>query len=150
MSARLRPARSTDAGKTGDIIWRFTHETAWLPRLFSNAEMIAFCGQMIDRGWVTVALLEDKVQGFIARNGEEINALYIARAASRRGLGRMLLEDAKSRAPRLILASFQANASARQFYLREGFVEAGKGDGADNDERLPDMRFVWPGKGAKT
>ncbi len=148
MSARLRPARSTDAGKTGDIMWQFAHETAWLPKLYSNAEMIAFCGQMIERGWVTVALLEDRVRGFIAREGEEINALYVARSASRRGLGRMLLEDAKRCAPRLTLRSFQANAVARQFYLREGFVEAGNGDGADNDEGLPDLRFVWAGKEA--
>jgi GNAT superfamily N-acetyltransferase len=150
VNVRLRPARSTDAGRTGDILWQFIDESPWMPTLYTNAETIGFCGRMIDRDWVTVALLDEVVQGFIAREGEVINALYIARSANRRGLGRMLLDDAKTRVARLRLWTFQANGSARQFYLREGFFEAGLGDGSGNDENLPDVRYVWPRKAGKT
>lgn len=144
MSGTLRPARSTDAGKCGDILWQFISETPWMPEIYTNAETIGFCGQMIDRGWVTVAVLDGRIGGFIARDGAEINALYIDRRANRRGLGRLLLQDAKARCDRLTLRAFQANTSARQFYAREGFVEIRQGDGSNNDENLPDVHYVWP------
>jgi len=149
VSGFLRPAWPTDAGKTGDILWAFISDTDWMPCLYTAAETISFCGQMIDRGWVTVAVLDDQVQGFIARDGAEIHALYLAQSAKRRGLGRMLLEDAKAQSKHLKLWTFQANTSAQQFYLREGFVEAARTDGADNDEKLPDIHYIWPEKPEK-
>jgi hypothetical protein len=40
---------------------------------------------------------------------------------------------------------FQANAGARRFYLRHGFVEAGRTDGRGNEERAPDILYVFGG-----
>jgi hypothetical protein len=33
--------------------------------------------------------------------------------------------------------------SPRRFYLRHGFTEAERTDGQRNDEREPDIRYVW-------
>lgn len=147
MTVYLRPGQPTDAGKIGDILDAFVTETPWLPRIYSAAELMSFCGQMIDDGWITVAVLEDRVQGFIARDGTDIVALYVARSANRRGLGRMLLDDAKARCDTLKLWTFLPNTSAQQFYLREGFSETGRGDGSDTDEKLPDIAYQWQAKG---
>lgn len=144
MSVALRPARPTDAGATGAILWNHQRETPWMPELYSGAETVAFCGTMIDRGWMTVVTVGGVVQGFLARDGAVLHALYVAPEAKGQGLGKRLLDDAKARVGRLRLSAFEDNHAARRFYRREGFVEAGRSDGAANDENLPDIAYVWP------
>ncbi|MEO0938737.1 MAG: GNAT family N-acetyltransferase [Pseudomonadota bacterium] len=136
----LRAARPEDALACGAILTAFGQESDWLPRLHSGAEDIAHCGQMIDRGWVTVA--GARPQGFIARDGATIHALYVAPGARGRGLGAALLAAAQAEA-RLELWTFQANTRAQRFYERNGFIEAERTDGQGNDEGLPDIRYVW-------
>lgn len=143
MTITLRPARSTDAGRTGEILHRFAREHDWMPELHSCAETIAFCGRMIEQDWVTVAEEEAGVVGFLARNGAEIHALYLAQAARGQGIGHRLLERAKSGQAELSLFTFQANTGAQRFYERHGFIEVARSDGADNDENLPDIKYLW-------
>lgn len=131
------------------ILKQFQDNNDWMPDLYTAAETIAFCGALIDQGWVTVAVQRDRVVGFVARDGDEICALYLARRAFGKGIGRALLDDAKTRADRLTLRVFQANTGAQRFYRREGFGESGRGEGADNDENLPDIAYVWPKEAAK-
>ena len=78
-----------------------------------------------------------------ARDGEEICALYVSERANGRGVGRVLLGDAKRRSDRLRLRVLEANEWAQRFYQRQGFVESGRGDGAENDENMPDIVYVW-------
>ncbi len=149
MSVILRPARPLDAGTAGDILWRCQRESEWMPNLYSGAETIAHCGKMIDRGWMTVAVAEAGILGFLASDGRQLHALYLRRAVWGKGIARALLDDAKRRAARLHLRSFLANDRANRFYRRAGFVEIGRGDGRDNDENLPDIAYVWPKEAAR-
>lgn len=146
----LRPARSTDAGSLGDILYGFQRDTEWMPDLYTAAETIAFCGAMIDRGWVTVAETDGQIAGFLARDGEEIVSLYLSPEVGRRGVGRVLLNNAKSEVDRLTLRTFQANEVAQKFYMRQGFVEVSRGDGRDNEEQLPDITYVWTAEEPKS
>ncbi len=149
MTIELRPARSTDAGAIAEILWRFQQDTEWMPGLYSGAEYVAFCGAMIDRGWVTVACVAGRVQGFLACDGAEICALYVAPRARGARIGARLVDFAKARATRLTLRVFAANARAQRFYLRHGFVAITRGDGADVEESLPYISFVWTREGQK-
>ncbi len=146
----LRPAGALDAGATGWILYRFAQDTPWMPKLYSEAETISFCGVMIARGWVTVAEQEGQVVGFIARDGAEICSLYLAPGRCGQGVGKALLQQAQAAQPQLWLQAFVANRGARRFYQREGFYETQRSDGADNEEGLPDVRLAWSpqGKGA--
>ncbi|MEL6885183.1 MAG: GNAT family N-acetyltransferase [Pseudomonadota bacterium] len=138
----LRPARSTDAGAVGGILSAFIDGTDWMPRIHTRAEDIGFAGHMIDKGWVTVA--EDEgVAGFLARAGGDIQALYIAPSAQGQGCGSCLLKDAQAHSDALSLWTFQANTGAQAFYVRHGFAEVERTDGARNDEGLPDIRMTW-------
>ncbi|MDA7967180.1 GNAT family N-acetyltransferase [Ruegeria sp.] len=148
MTAHLRPARSTDAGRTGDILHGFARENPWMPELHSGAETIAYCGWMIDQGWVTVAETDDGVVGFLALNGDEILSLYLTPSARGQGIGRQLLHHAMAGQTELSLYAFQANIPACRFYERNGFAEVARSDGADNDENLPDIKYVWRSKEA--
>ena len=143
MTLRLRPARPTDAGAVGDILSGFTDATDWMPRLHTRAEDLAHAGRLIDRGWVTVAEEAGRVLGFLARDGEEVVALFVAPAGQGRGMGKALLDAAKADCPRLALWTFQANTPARRFYRREGFHETDQTDGSANDEGLPDVHLRW-------
>ncbi|ETW13557.1 acetyltransferase domain-containing protein [Roseivivax marinus] len=139
----LRAARTTDAGAVAGILGAFTDATPWLPRVHTGAEDIAHAGLMIDRGWVTLAEDEaGRVIGFLAREGDEIHALYLRDAARRAGLGTALLDRAKAVRETLALWTFAANGPARRFYARRGFREVAATRGA-NDEGLPDVRCVW-------
>ena len=88
------------------------------------------------------------VAGFLAVDGEGFVAgLYVAGPARGQGVGTALVEAAKAARPEgLTLWTFVANAGARRFYARHGFVEAGRTDG-ENDEGLPDIRFDWRARG---
>lgn len=122
---------------------RTSAHTDWLPELHSGAETIAFCGTMIDRGWVTVAQKGGVVVGFVTRDGHEGHALFVAGREQGRGIGKLLLDAAKDQSPVLELWTFAANTGAQAFYEREGFVEAGRSEGAGNDENLPDITYRW-------
>ena len=149
MTILLRPARALDAGKVGGLITEGNALNAWKPRLHSGAEDIGFGAKMIDRGWVTVACEDRQVLGFIARQDDYIHALYIGAQARGSGVGRMLLDDAKAGRDRLSLWTFELNIGAQRFYLREGFVEDSRTDGHANEEKLPDIKYIWTRK-AKT
>lgn len=139
----LRAAQPTDAGKAGAILSEFADQTRWMPRVHTGAQDISFVGSMIDRGWVTVALNGPAVVGFIARENNEIHALYISQTAWRQGCGTALLRDAQKVCKKLLLWTFQGNTNAQAFYLSHGFKEAERTDGSGNDEHLPDIRFKW-------
>lgn len=143
MSHALRDATPLDAGRVGEILWRFQEDTPWMPKLHSSAEAISFCGQMIDQGLMRVGGQTRRADGFLVRRGDEILALYCAAGAQGQGLGGGLLRDAQAQAPALELWTFQANTGAQRFYLRHGLAEIGRSDGRDNDEGLPDIHYRW-------
>ncbi|MCP3969998.1 MAG: GNAT family N-acetyltransferase [Rhodobacteraceae bacterium] len=118
-------------------------ETPWMPELHTPDEDMRLLRHLIET--TDVVTLRDwrGAQGFLARDGDVVHALYLAPRARRRGHGRRLLHAAKTRASRLELWAFQANSAARAFYAREGFAQAEATDGAGNDENLPDVRLVW-------
>lgn len=143
----IRKARELDAGSVGAILSEFIDTTDWMPRVHSRAEDISFAGDMIDRGWVDVfwvdALEDTKVAGFIARDNTMIHALYVTGSARQKGIGKALLDHAKSVSSELTLWTFLANENAQRFYKNAGFREIERTDGAGNDEKLLDMRLYW-------
>ena len=139
----LGPARPTDAPAIGAILSDWIDETDWMPRIHKREDELAFAADLIARGWVTVARRRGDVIGFLARDGAEIAALYVARSARGQGVGTALLARAKRRSPRLALWSFQFNHAARAFYEAQGFREVTRTGGAGNDEKLPDIRYHW-------
>ena len=114
-----------------------------MPRLHTRAEDLSFAADMIDRGWVRVVEDAGRVVGFSACDGSTVQALYVDMDQRARGYGGMLLADLQATRPALLLWTFQANTPALAFYARHGFVEIERGDGAGNDEGLPDIRLKW-------
>ncbi len=139
---RLRPAVPEDAPPLARVLGDWVRETGWMPVLHSREEDLGFLRHLIEAAEVMVA--EDGgLLGFLALEGDEVRALYLAPEARGRGIGRALLERAKAARGRLWLWVFEANGRAVAFYEREGFRVAERTDGSGNEEGLPDLRMVW-------
>lgn len=138
----IRPATADDAADCVDILSTWIEETPWMPRLHSDASMRNFWGgRLADaNGWVAVDA--GRVCGFCVRDAGWVSALYLGADARRRGIGTRLLNQAKAGQSHLRLWVFQANETARAFYLRQGFKEERRTTG-DNEEGLPDIAMLW-------
>lgn len=73
-----------------------------------------------------------------------IDQLYVAPAFTGRGIGSLLLAQAKAElGPPLRLYTFQANMGARRFYKRHEFEPVEFSDGQNNEEKCPDVLYQW-------
>ena len=109
-------------------------DTGWMPRVHP-AEAVArhYREHVFATCRMLVAEREGAIAGYLALDGEGyVAGLYVAEAARGRGVGTALVEAAKALRPEgLTLWTFVANAGARRFYARHGFVEAGRHDGRE-------------------
>ncbi len=94
-----------------------------------------------------VWLVEDagsRPLGVLVLDEDWVDQLYVDPSFTGMGWGSRLIQLAKSRRPAgLQLWTFVTNTEAQRFYLRHGFVVAETTDGSGNEEKAPDIRFVW-------
>ena len=114
----------------------------FLPILHSRDEDIAFFSGYIAKGQMILAETEGKIAGFMAETPGWIEQLYLDPAQRRRGIGRELVEHAKSGQADLRLWCFEDNIAARRFYQAQGFAEQRRTAG-ENEAELPDILFRW-------
>ncbi|WP_412552099.1 N-acetyltransferase family protein [Shimia sp. MIT1388] len=143
MSGVVRKAEQGDAKAMAAILQGWLEDTPWMPVLHTLADTEAFCKHLTKTSDCWVADGAGRVSGFVARDKDWVTALYLAPDARGRGVGATLLAQAKADCDALQLWCFQSNEGARRFYERHGFVAKEFTDGAGNDEKLPDVRFVW-------
>lgn len=85
-----------------------------------------------------------EIIGLLVLHGDWIEQLYVSPAWQGHGIGGALVELAKQLRPEgLQLWAFVSNTPARRFYEHRGFVCAEETDGSANEERAPDMRYVY-------
>lgn len=95
---------------------------------------------------VWVAESDAAIVGFANLTPTWLDGLYVAPGAQRRGIGRSLVDLAKSVRPGGFgLWVFEINDPARDFYRNHGFVALERTDGSANEERAPDVKMAWPG-----
>lgn len=82
-----------------------------------------------------------QIDGFIGLTGNHIEGIFVAKAARSKGVGKALLEYAKSRKPSLTLSVYQKNQRALAFYRRKQFVV--QSEGIDEDTNEADIQMLW-------
>jgi putative acetyltransferase len=104
-----------------------------------------FRNELFQRSSVWIVELHQGLAGFIAFRPGWVDQLHVHPNHQGQMLGSRLLNLAKSRAatPELRLWTFQCNTRARRFYEKHGFEVERLTDGAGNEEKLPDVLYVW-------
>jgi GNAT superfamily N-acetyltransferase len=151
MQTDLRTATKDDSARIADIYLASRRRyLSYAPLAHTEDAIRSWVeGQLIPQGGVTVVLVEGIVVGFLAtsrdRSHSWIDHLYLDPTTVGRGLGRVLINEAKRILGSPIrLYSFQQNEGARRFYRRHGFRELELSDGVTNEEKTPDVLLEWP------
>ena len=102
-----------------------------------------------DGAMIVVGLdASEKPAGFVTVDPScgYLDQLCVAPAERGSGLASALLDEAKRRAPRVVeLDVNEANARARRFYEREGFLVVGQG--VSPHSGLPTLKMLWRADG---
>lgn len=117
----VRPMRPGDLSALADIWLQgnldahpFIHPSYWsgyLPQVRT----------LLPQAEVLVWEEEGAPAGFLGLDGDYIAGIFVTRTRRSQGIGKRLLDGAKSRRERLSLSVYEKNAPALRFYTREGF-----------------------------
>lgn len=123
----IRSYRKTDL----EEMVRIWYEASVIAHSFIPASFWALQKSEMKEKYLPLAenyVFEEKGQlaGFISLVGERVCALFVAPEMQGRGIGRALLEYAKTLNERLSLKAYRENYSALRFYEKCGFVAAGE------------------------
>jgi RimJ/RimL family protein N-acetyltransferase len=150
----IRAARPADSAAVADLHLRSRRaHGAFAPIVHDDADVHRHVAQdLLPRGGTWVAEDNGRVIGYVSVSvgrraddggtGGWIDHLYVDPDRVGAGIGSALMAVALREALRpLRLYTFGANAGARRFYERLGFVAIAFGDGRDNEERTPDVLY---------
>ena len=146
---RCRLATADDASGIASVFSPSFRLLTFLPMLHTEEQDRWFIENVILKECEVVlaecdAERDGRIVSFLARDGEEIRMLYTHPDVVGSGAGSLLLEAVKaSGVAALELWCFQANIRARRFYEERGFRAVRLTDGADNEEKAPDVRYRW-------
>jgi GNAT superfamily N-acetyltransferase len=143
----IRPLESYDTEEAAVVWWRSRHAPdSQVPASTHTEEGVRkwFADVLLPDGQTWVALDDGRIVAVLTLDGDDLDQLYVDPVAARLGVGSSLVELAKDLRPSgLALWTFQSNTRAQAFYRHHGFAEVRRTDGAENEERLPDVRMVW-------
>ena len=102
------------------------YEASLVAHSFLPAEFFVAEREEIANRWLPVAEtfvyeLDSYVVGFVALIGNEVGAIFVHPGHHRQGIGRALMDHAKTLRPNLELDVFENNAIGRHFYDAYGF-----------------------------
>jgi GNAT superfamily N-acetyltransferase len=141
----IRRAALADAGATAEVFLASFHATYAFPLAHSDDDVRRWIRESVvseQETWVAEDL--GAIVGLLVVAPGWVEQLYVAPDRLGQGIGRTLVDHAKRLCPTgLSLYTFQENDRARRFYERNGFVAEWFGDGSANEERQPDVRYVW-------
>lgn len=148
----LRPAIREDAPAIAAILRTcFRVSLPFLPELHTPEEDVAYVsGKLLAEDTVWVAEVQGVVVGYVAFRDDWIDHLYVHPDRQGQGIGPVLLAKALEDGRAKQLWTFQQNARARRFYEARGFRAVEFTDGEGNEERMPDVRYLWSPSAAQT
>ncbi|PDT02984.1 GNAT family N-acetyltransferase [Rhizobium chutanense] len=116
----------------------------WLPDLHTPEEEEQYWRMhLLPNCTILGAAMGNQLVGVIAYGGDWIEQLYVLPDFQGLGIGARLLGYAMEEMDEIRLWTFQRNIGARAFYERHGFAAEEETDGADNEEKEPDVLYHW-------
>ena len=135
----IRLATEADVPSIARIVNSWVDRTDWMPRGEPAEVLEGFIASALPER--EIFLIGEPVEGYMSLNPAtgQIGALYLDRPGN--GLGKALMDHAKSGRDYLQLWTHEPNTAAHRFYVREGFtVVERKAEGSDG---LPELRMEW-------
>ena len=128
-----------DASRCAVILNKWVGTTTWMPRLYSENELLKMIEEAIPfrEFWV----IGNPASAYVSFNKglSQVVALYSNKPG--KGYGKILLDKVKEGREYIQLWSHSANESAHPFYHREGFKAAAYKEKADDG--IPEIQFEW-------
>ncbi|WP_244483494.1 GNAT family N-acetyltransferase [Mesorhizobium sp. 1M-11] len=121
----------------------FDERLPWLAGIHTPQEDRRFFENHVYANCEIWGAVDGEIVGFIAFREGWVDQLYVLPGHQKRGVGAALLGVAKAAWPTLQLWTFQKNMAARHFYEKHGFTAIQETDGRDNEEREPDILYLW-------
>ena len=128
-----------DASRCAVILNKWVGITTWMPRLYSENELLKLIEEAIPfrELWV----IGNPASAYVSFNKglSQVVALYSDKPG--KGYGKILLDKVKEGREYIHLWSHSANVSAQRFYQREGFKEVAYKE--NGDDGIPEIQFEW-------
>ena len=128
-----------DASRCAVILNKWVGTTTWMPRLYSENELLKMIEEAIPfrELWV----IGNPASAYVSFNKglSQVVALYSDKPG--KGYGKILLDKVKEGREYIQLWSHSANVPAQRFYHREGFKEAAYKE--NGDDGIPEIQFEW-------
>jgi N-acetylglutamate synthase-like GNAT family acetyltransferase len=142
MPTAIRRAVPADAPAIADVFAASRATMAYLPRRAGDAPL---AGTARDKEtWV--ADRDGRIVGFAGLDGGWVEHIDVHPSRFNTGTGAKLFRQAAMQHPQgFQLWVFQQDTGARHFFERQGCALVRLTDGQDNDEKLPDALYLWPG-----
>lgn len=148
-AAVVRRATIADLPFCAAIINDYLDTTTWLPRVVDRKSIEDMFGaDLLDKR--TIFVVEDggEIVGYLSMDHDAgfIPAVYLRPDARGNGLGKALLDAAKTARPQgFELTVFEPNSDALRFYKREALVEIPEGRNTETPEGVATLLMRWPG-----
>lgn len=123
----LRPMESQDIDRLGEI-WLAASLTAhdFVSADFWRSQLETMTRELLPRAEGYVHVHGDRIDGFVAVDGDFIHCLFVEPKHQRQGVGTALLSYLKGSRHTLCLHVYQQNQDAIGFYKSNGFVITGE------------------------
>lgn len=143
---RLRPALAIDAAAMGELHILAMRTLTFLPQLHGVEEaQVWMADEILPNHAAWVAEVDGAVAGYIAIKDDWIQQLYVHPDRHGQGIGSALLDHVMAMGPPRQLWTFQQSDRARGFYESRGFRAVEFTEGEANEEKTPDVRYLWEG-----
>ena len=128
-----------DASRCAVILNKWVGTTTWMPRLYSENELLKMIEEAIPfrELWV----IGNPATAYVSFNKDLLQVVALYSYKPGKGYGKILLDKVKEGREYIHLWSHSANVSAQRFYQREGFKEADYNE--NGDDGIPEIQFEW-------
>jgi len=136
----IRPYIDYDLEAVLDVWYRASLEAhSFLPQGFFETERGLLAEQFLPQSETVVCEFGGSVVGFLSLVDNEVGGIFVDPDHRRQGIGRVLMDEAGAKRPRLELSVFKQNHSGRSFYASYGFREIGRQ--INEETGLPELRL---------
>ncbi|WP_170608262.1 GNAT family N-acetyltransferase [Ruegeria arenilitoris] len=139
-SDAIRRAEPKDVRACAHVIAVWMSQTDWMPEELSEDELEALIREAFPAREIWVAGNPVDCYMSVDPKEQKVGALYCLRTGQ--GIGKRLLDHAKSGRDYLWLTTHEPNKAAQKFYRREGFEATGI-EPPTPPETLPVIRMEW-------